>query len=195
MEHAHPLVKVSIVPRGVAALGYAQYLPKEQFLYQTEQLLDELCMSLGGRAAEELTFGKISTGALSDLERVSKMAYNIVSVYGMNDKLGNISFHDPQQGEYNFTKPYSEATAKTIDEEVRGLIEEAYKRAKKLLRAKKNELETVAQALLAKEVIFQKDLEQMIGKRPDSKELQETSAKKRSIAKTEAAPVPEDLKK
>jgi AFG3 family protein len=102
LEHAHPLVKVSIVPRGVAALGYAQYLPKEQFLYQTEQLLDELCMSLGGRAAEELTFGKVSTGALRDLEKVSKMAYSMVSIYGMNDKIGNISFHNPQQGEYSF---------------------------------------------------------------------------------------------
>jgi len=173
LEHAHPLVKVSIVPRGVATLGYAQYLPKEQFLYQTEQLLDELCMALGGRAAEELTFGKISTGALSDLEQVTKVAYNMVGVYGMNNKIGNISFHDPQQGEYSFTKPYSEATAKTIDEEVRDLIEKAYKRAKKLLHTKKEALETVAQALLTKEVIFQKDLEQMIGKRPDSQDQQE----------------------
>mmetsp|Transcript_17044 Transcript_17044/g.39388 ORF Transcript_17044/g.39388 Transcript_17044/m.39388 type:complete len:632 (-) Transcript_17044:1245-3140(-) len=134
LEHTHPLVKVSIVPRGVAALGYAQYLPKEQFLYQTEQLLDELCMSLGGRAAEELAFGKISTGALSDLEHVSKMAYNMVSVYGMNIKVGNISFHTPQQGEYNFTKPYSESTAKTIDEEAKKLIDEAYNRAKKIAK-------------------------------------------------------------
>ena len=182
LEHAHPLVKVSIVPRGVAALGYAQYLPKEQFLYQTEQLLDELCMSLGGRAAEELTFGKISTGALSDLEHVSKMAYSMVSVYGMNDKIGNISFHDPQQGEYSFTKPYSEATAKTIDEEVRVLIEEAYERAKKLLRTKKRILKKVAQALLDKEVLFQKDLEQMIGKRPGRKKKREVATQKTGVA-------------
>lgn len=181
LEHAHPLVKVSIVPRGVAALGYAQYLPKEQFLYQTEQLLDELCMSLGGRAAEELIFGKVSTGALSDLEKVSKMAYSMVSIYGMNEKIGNISFHNPQQGEYSFTKPYSESTAKTIDEEVRGMIEKAYKRAKELLRTRRQELETVAKALLAKEVIFQKDLEQMIGKRPYGKEKQEASTKKLNI--------------
>jgi len=172
LEHTHPLVKVSIVPRGVAALGYAQYLPKEQFLYQTEQLLDELCMLLGGRAAEELTFGKISTGALSDLEQASKMAYNMVSVYGMNKKIGNISFNNPQQGEYSFTKPYSESTAKTIDEEVRDMIGEAYNRAKKLLQTKSKELETITQALLDKEVIFQQDLEQMIGKRPYSKEQQ-----------------------
>jgi cell division protease FtsH len=176
----------------VATLGYAQYLPKEQFLYQTEQLLDELCMSLGGRAAEEITFGKISTGALSDLEQVSKVAYSMVSVYGMNDKIGNISFHNPQQGEYSFTKPYSESTAKTIDEEVRELIETAYNRAKKLLRTKKKELTTVAQALLDKEVIFQKDLEQMIGKRPCNKEKQEAAPKKRRIVKANNAPNPEE---
>ena len=176
LEHAHPLVKVSIVPRGVATLGYAQYLPKEQFLYQTEQLLDELCMALGGRAAEELIFGKISTGALSDLERVTRMAYNMVGVYGMNPKIGNVSFHDPQQKEYNFTKPYSEATAKTIDEEVRALIERVYIRTKALLQTKKEALETVAKALLSKEVIFQGDLEQMIGKRPHSQAQQELDA-------------------
>jgi AFG3 family protein len=185
LEHAHPLVKVSIVPRGVAALGYAQYLPKEQFLYQTEQLLDQLCMSLGGRAAEELIFGKISTGALHDLEYVSKMAYSMVSVYGMNDKIGNISFHDPQQGEYSFTKPYSESTAKTIDEEVRVLIEKAYERAKKLLHTKKSILKTVAQALLDREVIFQKDLEQMIGKRPSSKKKQKVFTQKASVENAE----------
>ena len=192
LEHAHPLVKVSIVPRGVAALGYAQYLPKEQFLYQTEQLLDQLCMSLGGRAAEELIFGKISTGALSDLEHVSKMAYSMVSVYGMNAKIGNISFHNPQQSEYGFTKPYSESTAKTIDEEVRVLIEEAYKRAKKLLRTKKKILETVAQELLAKEVIFQKDLEQMIGKRPDSKKEQRAPTQKANIKKVKKEVAPKE---
>lgn len=178
LEHAHPLVKVSIVPRGTAALGYAQYLHKEQFLYQTEQLLDRMCVLLGGRAAEELTFGKISTGALSDLGDVSEMAYNMVSIYGMNGKIGNISFHARQQSEYNFTKPYSEATAKTIDEEVRTLIETAYVRAKVLLRTKKKELVTVAKALLDKEVIFQKDLEQMIGKRPYDKEGDGAPAKR-----------------
>lgn len=166
LEHADPLVKVSIVPRGVAALGYAQYLPKEQFLYQTEQLFDEMCMALGGRAAEELTFNKISTGALSDLERVTKMAYSIVTIYGMNNKLGNISFYDSKQADYNFQKPYSEATAQTIDEEVRKLIEQAYVRTKSLLSERSNELETVAKELLEKEIIFQTDLERLIGKRP-----------------------------
>ncbi len=166
LEHADPLVKVSIVPRGVAALGYAQYLPKEQFLYQTEQLIDEMCMALGGRAAEELTFNKISTGALSDLERVTKMAYSIVSVYGMNDKIGNISFYDSKQSDYNFTKPYSDTTAETIDEEVRKLIDEAYERTKALLSKHGKELEILAKELLEKEIIFQSDLERLIGKRP-----------------------------
>ena len=166
LEHADPLVKVSIVPRGVAALGYAQYLPKEQFLYQTEQLLDEMCMTLGGRAAEEIIFGKISTGALSDLERVTKLAYSIVSVYGMNDKIGNISFYDSKQSEYQMQKPYSEATAKVIDEEVKRIVDEAYDRTKQLLQDKNNELETVAKELLDKEIIYQNDLERLIGKRP-----------------------------
>ena len=166
LEHADPLVKISVVPRGVAALGYAQYLPKEQFLYQTEQFLDTLCMALGGRVAEEIIFGKISTGALNDLERVTKMAYSMVTVYGMNKKIGPISFHDPGQPEYSFTKPYSEHTARTIDEEVRNIVDKAYKRTQELLLAKKKELEAVAKALLQKEIIFQQDLEQLIGPRP-----------------------------
>ncbi len=169
LEHADPLVKVSIVPRGVAALGYAQYLPKEQFLYRTEQLFDEMCMALGGRAAEDVIFGKISTGAQNDLERVTKMAYSMVTIYGMNEKLGNISFYDSQQPDYSFNKPYSEATAETIDEEVRKLITEAYKHTKELLTARRNELETVAKELLDKEILFQFDLERLIGKRPFNK--------------------------
>lgn len=170
LEHADPLVKVSIVPRGVAALGYAQYLPKEQFLYQTEQLIDEMCMTLGGRASEEIIFGKVSTGALSDLERVTKMAYSIVTVYGMNEKIGNISYYDSKQSEYNFTKPYSEETARTIDQEVRKLVETAFKRTKDLLNDKKKELEIIARELLEKEIIFQSDLERLIGKRPFEKQ-------------------------
>jgi len=166
MPHADPLVKVSIVPRGTAALGYAQYLPKEQFLYQTEQLLDEMSMTLGGRAAEYLIFGKISTGALSDLERITKMAYSIVTIYGMNDKIGNVSFYDSKQSEYSFTKPYSEETAKTIDHEVKKLIDSAYKRTKELLSDKMEHLEIIAKELLEKEIIFQSDLERLIGKRP-----------------------------
>ena len=166
LEHADPLVKVSIVPRGVAALGYAQYLPKEQFLYQTEQLFDEMCMALGGRAAEDIIFGKISTGALSDLERITKLAYSIVTVYGMNDKIGNVSFYDSKQSDYNFTKPYSDATAELIDKEVKALIDKAYAHTKKLLLSKKKELEILAKELLKREIIFQSDLEGLIGKRP-----------------------------
>lgn len=168
LEHADPLVKVSIVPRGIAALGYAQYLPKEQFLYQTEQLIDAMCMALGGRAAEEIVFNKISTGALSDLERVTKMAYSMVSVYGMNEKIGNVSFYDSKQSDYNFTKPYSEATSETIDFEVRKLVEEAFRRTRDLLAHRREELEIVAKELLEKEIIFQSDLERLIGTRPFS---------------------------
>jgi len=170
LEHADPLVKVSIVPRGVAALGYAQYLPKEQFLYQTEQLMDEICMALGGRAAESIVFGKISTGALSDLERVTKVAYSMVTVYGMNEKLGNISFYDSKPQEYSFNKPYSEATAQLIDAEVKKIVDEAYNRVKNLLLDKKDKLEIVAKELLDKEIIFQSDLERLIGKRPFDKQ-------------------------
>jgi cell division protease FtsH len=170
LEHADPLVKVSIVPRGIAALGYAQYLPKEQFLYQTEQLIDEMCMTLGGRAAEEIIFGKISTGALSDLERITKMAYSMVSVYGMNDKLGNVSYYDSKSDGYKMTKPYSEATAEMIDQEVSKLVQHAYTRVLDLLRTHQVELEILAKELLEKEILFQADLERLIGKRPFEKE-------------------------
>ncbi|WP_019947591.1 ATP-dependent zinc metalloprotease FtsH [Hymenobacter aerophilus] len=167
LEHADPLVKVSIVPRGVAALGYAQYLPREQFLYNTEQLMDEMCMTLGGRAAEELVFGKISTGALSDLERITKVAYSIVTMYGMNEKLGNVSFYDSKgQDQYGFTKPYSEATSQMIDEEVRTIISQAYIRTKELLTERRHELEVIAKELLEKEVLLQDDLERLVGPRP-----------------------------
>ncbi len=165
LEFADPLVKVSIVPRGVAALGYAQYLPKEQYIYRTEQLIDEMCMTLGGRAAEDIVFGKISTGAQNDLERVTKMAYAMVTIYGMNEKVGHISFND-QNSEYGFNKPYSEKTSELIDQEVRELINQAYLRTKNLLTARKSELESLAHELLKKEVLFQYDLEKIIGKRP-----------------------------
>ncbi|MDJ1503359.1 ATP-dependent zinc metalloprotease FtsH [Xanthocytophaga agilis] len=166
LEHANPLVKVSIVPRGVAALGYAQYLPREQFLYTYEQLFDEMCMTLGGRAAEEIIFGKVSTGALSDLEHITKMSYAMVTVYGMNEKIGNVSFYDSKQSEYNFNKPYSEETGKTIDEEVRKIIDTAYQHTKNLLLEKREQLEILAKELLKREIIFQSDLENLIGKRP-----------------------------
>jgi cell division protease FtsH len=166
LEHADPLVKVSIVPRGVAALGYAQYLPKEQFLYQTEQLTDEMCMTFGGRAAEEIIFDKISTGALSDLERITKMAYSMVTVYGMNKEIGNMSFYDSKQSDYNFSKPYSDATAQRIDQEVKKIIDNAYNRTKDLLTHHREHLEIIAKELLEKEILFQADLERLIGKRP-----------------------------
>ncbi|PSL35260.1 ATP-dependent zinc metalloprotease FtsH [Chitinophaga ginsengisoli] len=165
LEHANPLVKVTIVPRGVAALGYAQYLPKEQYLYNTEQLLDDICMTLGGRAVEDIVFGKVSTGAQNDLQVITRMAYAMVTVYGMNDKVGNVSFYDPNSDQA-FTKPYSEETAKMIDEEVRLLIEKAYIRTKNLLTDKLENVKALAQELLKKEVLYQADLERLIGKRP-----------------------------
>ncbi|MFA5245628.1 MAG: ATP-dependent zinc metalloprotease FtsH [Pedobacter sp.] len=165
LEHADPLVKVSIVPRGVAALGYAQYLPKEQFLYTTEQLLDGMCMTLGGRVAEDIVFNKISTGAQNDLERITKLSYAMVTIYGMNDKVGNVSFNDTQ-GEYQFNKPYSEKTSEMIDIEVRNQIEKAYDRTKQLLLDKREGLEKLAEKLLEKEILFQSDLEEILGKRP-----------------------------
>jgi cell division protease FtsH len=165
LEHANPLVKVTIVPRGVAALGYAQYLPKEQYLYNTEQLMDDICMTLGGRAVEDLVFGKVSTGAQNDLQVITRMAYAMVTVYGMNDKVGNVSFYDPNSDQA-FTKPYSEETAKMIDEEVRNLIEKAYLRTKALLTERLENVKVLAQELLKKEVLYQADLERLIGKRP-----------------------------
>ncbi|MES2772744.1 MAG: ATP-dependent zinc metalloprotease FtsH [Bacteroidota bacterium] len=165
LEHAYPLLKVTIVPRGTAALGYAQYTPKEQYLYNTDQLNDQIAMTLGGRAAEDIFFGKISTGASNDLQQISRIAYSMVTVYGMNDKVGNISYYDPTQ-ENTFTKPYSEETGKIIDEEVRKIIDIAYIRTKKLLTEKKSEVEKLAKELLLKEVLFQSDVEALIGKRP-----------------------------
>jgi cell division protease FtsH len=164
-EHAYPLLKVTIVPRGTAALGYAQYTPKEQYLYNIDQLMDQICMTLGGRASEEIFFGKISTGAQNDLQQITKIAYSMVTVYGMNDKIGNVSFYDPQQ-ENAFTKPYSEETSKLIDQEVRKLIDQGYERTKALLTEKKAEVRLLAEALLDKEVLFQSDVEALIGKRP-----------------------------
>ena len=165
LEHAYPLLKVTIVPRGTAALGYAQYTPKEQYLYTIEQLTDQMCMTLGGRAAEQIFFAKISTGASNDLQQISKMAYSMVTTYGMNDKIGNVSFYDPSQ-ENSFQKPYSEETGKIIDEEVRKMIAEAYQRTLQLLTEHKEDVEKLAKALLDKEVLHKSDVEELIGKRP-----------------------------
>lgn len=165
LEFADPLLKVSIVPRGVAALGYAQYLPKEQYLYRTEQLLDSMSMTLGGRAAEQIFFEKVSTGAQNDLERITKLAYGMITHYGMSKKVGQVSFNDPT-GEYGYQRPYSEKTAELIDEEVRSMIDEAYQRTIDLLTDKKKEVEAIAMELLTKEIIFKTDIERIIGPRP-----------------------------
>ncbi len=165
VEHASPLVKVTIVPRG-RSLGAAWYLPDERHLTTAEQMEDEMCAALGGRAAEDVIYGKVSTGALSDLEKVTKQAYAMVSMYGLNARVGNISFYDSSgQNEYNFNKPYSERTAQTIDEEVSKLIEEQYTRAKHILTENKDKLTALASKLLEKEVIFKEDLEKIFGDR------------------------------
>ncbi|MCX6263338.1 MAG: ATP-dependent zinc metalloprotease FtsH [Bacteroidetes bacterium] len=165
LEHAYPLLKVTIVPRGTAALGYAQYTPTEQYLYNTDQLNDQICMTLGGRAAEQVFFGKISTGAANDLQQITRIAYSMVTAYGMNEHVGNVSFYDPTQ-ENTFTKPYSEETGKMIDEEVRSIINAAYQRTIQLLQEKKHEVEVLAKELLSKEVLHKSDVELLIGKRP-----------------------------
>ncbi len=168
LEHAAPLVKVTIVPRG-QSLGAAWYLPAERMIVQTEQMLDEMCATLGGRAAEKVIFNKISTGALSDLEKVTKQARAMVTVYGLNEKVGNITYYD-SAGNDTFVKPYSEKTAKTIDEEISKMIEAQYVRAIELLKVHKDKLTVLAELLLEKEVIFKKDLEKIFGKRPFEKE-------------------------
>ncbi len=166
LEHAAPLVKVTIVPRG-QSLGAAWYLPEERMIVRTEQMLDEMCAALGGRAAEKIIFNKISTGALSDLEKVTRQARAIVSVYGLNDTLGNITYHDSTgQMENSFTKPYSEKTAQVIDKEISDIIEIQYKRACDLLKKNKNKLKQLAERLLEKEVIFKDDLLNILGERP-----------------------------
>ena len=164
LEHASPLVKVTIVPRGIGTLGYAQYLPKEEYITRTEALLDRICMTFGGRAAEKIIFDKISTGAQNDLDQVTKMAYGMISVYGMNDKVGNVSFHGMSQDSYQ--RPYSDETATLIDEEVRTLLEKQYERAQVLLKKYNNELHILAQELLENEVLLKSQVEKLIGPRP-----------------------------
>ena len=179
LEHANPLVKVTIIPRG-RALGAAWYLPEERQITTTEQMLDEMCSTLGGRASEEVTFGKISTGALNDLERVTKQAFAMISYFGMSQKIGNLSYYDSSgQQEYSFNKPYSEKTSETIDEEVKKLIDIQYERAKAILKKNKKGLQQLAEILLEKEVIFSDDLEKIFGKRPwkTEEELPEAPAK------------------
>ncbi|MFZ1452771.1 MAG: ATP-dependent zinc metalloprotease FtsH [Ferruginibacter sp.] len=196
LEHAYPLLKVTVVPRGTAALGYAQYTPKEQYLYNTDQLMDQICMTLGGRASEDIFFGKISTGASNDLQQITKIAYSMITVYGMNDKVGNISYYDPNQ-ENVFTKPFSEETGKMIDEEVRKLIDNAYQITKKLLIEKKGDVEKLAKELLKKEVLFKSDVEALIGKRPyeEKKSLDVVvEDAKENISDEPSTIMPEELK-
>ena len=168
LEHASPLVKVTIVPRGIGTLGFAQYLPKEENITRTEQLLDRICMTFGGRAAEKLIFSKISTGAQNDLDQVTKMAYSMISIFGMNEKVGQVSSYGMQND--SFHKPYSDETASLIDDEVRQLLQVQYERAQNLLIEKKTELEMLAQELLTKEVLHKSDVEKLIGPRPYQEE-------------------------
>jgi cell division protease FtsH len=173
LEHAAPLIKVTIVPRG-QSLGAAWYLPEERQIVRTDQMLDEMCATMGGRAAEKVTFNKISTGALSDLEKVTKQARAMVTIYGLNDKIGNVTYYDSTgQSEYSFSKPYSDETAKTIDKEISLLIESQYDRAVQILEENKDKLNQLADILIEKEVIFKDDLETIFGKRPYDKNLEE----------------------
>jgi len=164
LEHAAPLVKVTIVPRG-KSLGAAWYLPEERQITTKEQMMDEMCAALGGRAAEQIIFGKVSTGALSDLEKVTRQATSMVAVYGLSEKIGNISYYDSSGQNSSFNKPYSEQTARVIDEEVKALTEEAYAKALKVLEKHKNSLNKLAHELLTKEVIFKEDLVSIFGER------------------------------
>ena len=182
LEHAHPLVKVTIVPRG-KALGAAWYLPEERQITTWEQMFDEMTATLGGRASEKVEFGKVSTGALNDLERVTKQAYNMVVYFGLNDKVGNISYYDSSgQQEYSFQKPYSEKTAELIDKEIKKLVEKAYQRAVDLLKDNHENLGKLAARLLEKEVIFSEDLEEIFGPRPwdEEKRLGENGSEEKS---------------
>ena len=167
LEHADPLLKVSIIPRGSGALGFAQYLPKDQYLYSTEQLMDRMCMTLAGRVTEELFFKSITTGAQDDLQKVTKMAYSIVSSFGMNTKVGNLSYYNMNDDRtQQFQKPYSEATSNMIDEEVRHLVNKAYNRTMKLLQQHKMDVEKVAKVLIEKEVLGRDVMVELLGKRP-----------------------------
>ena len=183
LEHAAPLVKVTIVPRG-QSLGAAWYLPAERMIVQTEQMLDEMCATMGGRAAEKVMFNKISTGALSDLEKVTKQARAMVTVYGLNNEIGNVTYYD-SSGNDGFVKPYSEETGKKIDEEISMMIEAQYERAIQILEGNKDKLTVLADLLLEKEVIFKDDLEKIFGKRPFEEVLPVTESEEKKVIKEE----------
>jgi cell division protease FtsH len=188
LEHAAPLVKVTIVPRG-QSLGAAWYLPEERLIVRPDQMLDEMCATMGGRAAEKVTFDRISTGALSDLEKVTKQARAMVTIYGLNEKIGNVTYYDSSgQAEYNFSKPYSEETARIIDEEISSLIESQYQRAIQILEDNKDKLNKLADILIEKEVIFKDDLEALFGKRSfdiEADTIQDDSDPEQTIASSE----------
>ena len=195
LEHADPLLKVSIIPRGVGALGYAQYLPKERYLFSTEQLLDRMCMTLGGRVSEEIFFGSITTGAQDDLSKITRMAFEICASYGMNDKLGPVSYRTDQESMH---KPYSERTGELLDEQVRALVMEAHKRTTELLTKHKDDVEKVAKLLLEREVITREDMTNLLGKRPfkHADEADEYLDKKGRLARkgeSSAPPPPEEI--
>ncbi|NNC83360.1 MAG: ATP-dependent zinc metalloprotease FtsH [Flavobacteriales bacterium] len=196
VDHASPLVKVTIVPRG-QSLGAAWYLPEERQITTTEQMLDEMCATLGGRAAEEIVFGKISTGALSDLEKVTKQAYAMVTMYGLDEKLGNISYYDSSgQSDYTFSKPYSEKTAELIDQEVSAMIETAYERAKEILSANKDKLTELAHQLVKEEVIFKEDLEKIFGMKAETDNaasILHIANEKKKTTKEDDIPVVEEV--
>jgi len=193
LEHADPLLKVTIVPRGSGSLGFAQYLPKEVSLHTKDQIMDMMCMALGGRAAEDLIFGKVTTGASDDLNRVTQMAYGMVRVYGMSEKIGNVSF--PPSEETQFDKPYSDATAQQFDEEVKNIITSAYERTRALLEERKEALVSIAELLLEKETINQDDVIAMIGERPFEMQENQKAFLKASFSKFEREEEEEENKK
>ena len=195
LEHADPLLKVSIIPRGVGALGYAQYLPKERYLFSTEQLMDRMCMTLGGRVSEEIFFGSITTGAQDDLSKITRMAFEICASYGMNDKLGPVSYRTDQESMH---KPYSERTGELLDEQVRALVVKAHKRTTELLTSHREDVEKVAKLLLEREVITREDMRNLLGKRPfkSADEADEYIEKKGRLSRkgeSSAPPPPEEL--
>jgi len=189
LQHAAPLLKVSIVPRGMAALGYAQYVPKERKLHTKEQMLDQMCMMLGGRIAEKIFFDNISTGAQDDLQKVTRLAYGLVTVYGMSDKIGHMSFPQPQDGQINSSRPYSEEIATIVDEEVRQIVWGAYDRTLELLTEKKELAAAIAQRLLEKEVLLREDVIEILGERP----WQEAMTYQQIVDGNAKKYVPEDL--
>ena len=195
LEHADPLLKVSIIPRGVGALGYAQYLPKERYLFSTEQLMDRMCMTLGGRVSEEIFFGSITTGAQDDLSKITRMAFEICASYGMDDKLGPVSYRTDQESMH---KPYSERTGELLDEQVRALVVKAHKRTTELLTSHREDVEKVAKLLLEREVITREDMRNLLGKRPfkSADEADEYIEKKGRLSRkgeSSAPPPPEEL--